>query len=129
MAREDWRLWIEQSAAMSSGAAAARLRNVSIAGAIASASYMLSRNPAAAAETNLDPASLFAGPSSSSSSAASTSQNALKEQEKPRNDAPRTSAVGFDPEALERGAKALREINASNHAKKVHMTCSWVLTE
>ena len=25
----------------------------------------------------------------------------------------------FDPEALERGAKALREINASPHAKKV----------
>lgn len=104
---------------MSSGAAAARLRNLSIAGAVASASYMLSRNPAAAADNNLDPASLFAGPSSSS--AASTSQNPLKEQEKPRNDAPRTSAVGFDPEALERGAKALREINASNHAKKVYI--------
>lgn len=106
---------------MSSGAAAGRLRNLSIVGALASASYMLSRNPAAAAaaDSNLDPASLFAGPSSSS--AASTSQNPLKEQEKPRNDAPRTSAVGFDPEALERGAKALREINASNHAKKVYI--------
>ncbi|QDZ21733.1 AAA domain-containing ATPase [Chloropicon primus] len=29
------------------------------------------------------------------------------------------SGVGFDPEALERGAKALREINQSPHAKKV----------
>ena len=29
------------------------------------------------------------------------------------------SGVGFDPEALERGAKALREINNSPHAKKV----------
>ncbi|GBG60230.1 hypothetical protein CBR_g3473 [Chara braunii] len=29
------------------------------------------------------------------------------------------TAVGFDPEALERGAKALREMNASPHSKKV----------
>ena len=29
------------------------------------------------------------------------------------------SGVGFDPEALERGAKALREINKSPYAKKV----------
>ncbi|XP_074584472.1 uncharacterized protein LOC141840395 [Curcuma longa] len=36
-----------------------------------------------------------------------------------RNDNPRTSAAGFDPEALERGAKALREINSSSQAKKV----------
>ena len=32
-------------------------------------------------------------------------------------------APSFDPEALERGAKALREINASPNAKKV-MTCA-----
>ncbi|KGN63364.1 ATPase family AAA domain-containing protein 3-B [Cucumis sativus] len=37
---------------------------------------------------------------------------------KPRNDNPRTSSSGFDPEALERGAKALREITTSSHAKK-----------
>lgn len=36
-----------------------------------------------------------------------------------RNDNPRTTSAGFDPEALERGAKALREINSSSHAKKV----------
>ncbi|THU53014.1 hypothetical protein C4D60_Mb10t09980 [Musa balbisiana] len=30
-----------------------------------------------------------------------------------------TSSGGFDPEALERGAKALREINSSPHAKQV----------
>lgn len=29
------------------------------------------------------------------------------------------NGVGFDPEALERGAKALREINKSPYAKKV----------
>ncbi|XP_065865280.1 uncharacterized protein [Euphorbia lathyris] len=37
----------------------------------------------------------------------------------PRNDNPRTTSAGFDPEALERGAKALREIASSTHAKKV----------
>ncbi|KAK9093929.1 hypothetical protein Scep_025398 [Stephania cephalantha] len=36
-----------------------------------------------------------------------------------RNDNPRTTATGFDPEALERGVKALREINSSPNAKKV----------
>ncbi|KAL2518487.1 P-loop containing nucleoside triphosphate hydrolase superfamily protein [Abeliophyllum distichum] len=36
-----------------------------------------------------------------------------------RNDNPRTTSSGFDPEALERGAKALREINSSGNAKKV----------
>ncbi|CAK9146586.1 unnamed protein product [Ilex paraguariensis] len=36
-----------------------------------------------------------------------------------RNDNPRTTAAGFDPEALERGAKALREIISSAQAKKV----------
>ncbi|CAI9302220.1 unnamed protein product [Lactuca saligna] len=35
-----------------------------------------------------------------------------------RNDNPRTTSSGFDPEALERGAKALREIAASSQAKK-----------
>ena len=30
----------------------------------------------------------------------------------------------FDPEALERGAKALREINSSVHAKRVRQICS-----
>ncbi|XVF30474.1 hypothetical protein REPUB_Repub16aG0061100 [Reevesia pubescens] len=35
-----------------------------------------------------------------------------------RNDNPRTSSAGFDPEALERGADALREISSSPNAKK-----------
>ncbi|GMY06386.1 ATPase family AAA domain-containing protein 3-like [Fagus crenata] len=38
---------------------------------------------------------------------------------KVRNDHPRTTSAGFDPEALERGAKALREITSSSQAKKV----------
>ncbi|GAQ93591.1 hypothetical protein KFL_016850010, partial [Klebsormidium nitens] len=41
------------------------------------------------------------------------------EAEKPSNPFPRTSAAGFDPEALERGAKVLREINSSKYAKQV----------
>lgn len=41
------------------------------------------------------------------------------EPPKPRNDNPRTTSAGFDPEALERGAKALREINSSSNAKQV----------
>ncbi|GAY62218.1 AAA domain-containing protein [Citrus sinensis] len=35
-----------------------------------------------------------------------------------RNDQPRTTSAGFDPEPLERGAKLLREISASPNAKK-----------
>ncbi|KAK9145648.1 hypothetical protein Sjap_005551 [Stephania japonica] len=50
--------------------------------------------------------------SSSSSSSSSSSQRV-------RNDNPRTTATGFDPEALERGVTALREINSSPNAKKV----------
>ncbi|KAM0934097.1 putative ATPase family AAA domain-containing protein [Dioscorea sansibarensis] len=44
-----------------------------------------------------------------------------KAEEPPRvrNDNPRTTAAGFDPEALERGAVALREMNKSPNAKKV----------
>lgn len=39
-----------------------------------------------------------------------------------RNNNPRTTSAGFDPEALERGAKALKGINNSAHAKKVLRT-------
>ncbi|XP_060204077.1 uncharacterized protein LOC132632244 [Lycium barbarum] len=41
------------------------------------------------------------------------------EKPKVRNDNPRTTSAGFDPEALERGAKALREIDKSKSAKQV----------
>lgn len=41
------------------------------------------------------------------------------ETPKVRNDNPRTTSAGFDPVALERGAKALREINSSKSAKQV----------
>ncbi|KAL3630804.1 hypothetical protein CASFOL_023788 [Castilleja foliolosa] len=40
-------------------------------------------------------------------------------QAQTRNDNPRTTSAGFDPVALERGAKALKEITNSSYAKKV----------
>lgn len=39
-----------------------------------------------------------------------------------------SAAPYFDPEALERGAKALREINASPHAKQASQSWSTVVT-
>ncbi|GLJ12266.1 hypothetical protein SUGI_0187750 [Cryptomeria japonica] len=65
------------------------------------------------------PASPFPSPSPPPAAAPA---EAPKEEKKARNDNPRTTAAGFDPEALERGAKALREINNSSHAKKVFET-------
>lgn len=47
------------------------------------------------------------------------SQENEKTEKRVRNDNPRTTAAGFDPSALERGAKALREINNSSNVKKV----------
>ncbi|KDP25119.1 hypothetical protein JCGZ_22654 [Jatropha curcas] len=60
------------------------------------------------------------GQSMPSNSAQSGAADAADSAPKaPRNDNPRTTSAGFDPEALERGAKALREIASSSHAKKV----------
>ncbi|KAA8533477.1 hypothetical protein F0562_031089 [Nyssa sinensis] len=56
---------------------------------------------------------------SSESSPPSQASAANAEPPRVRNDNPRTTSAGFDPEALERGAKALREISSSAHAKKV----------
>lgn len=63
-----------------------------------------------------------------SSESSTSSQASAANAEPPprvRNDNPRTTSAGFDPEALERGAKALREINDSSHAKKV--STNWFL--
>ncbi|KAK8694680.1 hypothetical protein V6N13_072227 [Hibiscus sabdariffa] len=56
--------------------------------------------------------SLFRFPFSSSSSGPQAEQSSNDESEEPKG-------AGFDPEALERGAKALREINNSPNAKRV----------
>ncbi|XP_077244345.1 AAA-type ATPase family protein [Tasmannia lanceolata] len=42
-----------------------------------------------------------------------------KEDAKPTAQEPRGGSSGFDPESLERGAKALREINSSSYSKQV----------
>lgn len=62
--------------------------------------------------------------SPSPSPAVSSPENPPESEEKPapprvRNDHPRTTSAGFDPEALERGVKALKEISSSNSAKQV----------
>ncbi|KAI3705840.1 hypothetical protein L1987_76084 [Smallanthus sonchifolius] len=72
---------------------------------------------------NTSASSLFNFPSFSSSPSPSPSppQNEPPEPEPPlvRNDNPRTTSAGFDPEALERGAAAVKKIAASKEAKKV----------
>ncbi|OWM74607.1 ATPase family AAA domain-containing protein 3-like [Punica granatum] len=55
-----------------------------------------------------------ASPPQADAPSASTSSN---DQPQPKAEEPRGS--GFDPESLERGAKALREINSSPYAKQV----------
>jgi ATPase family AAA domain-containing protein 3A/B len=64
------------------------------------------------------PSSGQSQPSNPPASAAS-SEPSSSSPPKVRNDNPRTTSAGFDPEALERGAKALKEITTSSHAKKV----------
>ncbi|KAF7836526.1 ATPase family AAA domain-containing protein 3-B [Senna tora] len=66
----------------------------------------------------------FKAPQSSSSDPKSPPIPNLPQDNPPpppkvRNDQPRTSSAGFDPEALERGVKALKEITSSPHGKKV----------
>ncbi|PSS32928.1 ATPase family AAA domain-containing protein [Actinidia chinensis var. chinensis] len=56
---------------------------------------------------------------SSESSPTPHASPANPEPPRVRNDNPRTTSAGFDPEALERGVNALREISSSPHGKKV----------
>ncbi|KAK8710402.1 hypothetical protein V6N13_145726 [Hibiscus sabdariffa] len=86
--------------------AASRLSScVALAAAAATASTLKNRAYA-------DSPFWFPFSSSSSGSQAEQSSNEKDETEEPKG-------AGFDPEALERGAKALREINNSPNAKKV----------
>uniref|UniRef100_A0A1D1YAT7 ATPase family AAA domain-containing protein 3-B n=1 Tax=Anthurium amnicola TaxID=1678845 RepID=A0A1D1YAT7_9ARAE len=72
-----------------------------------------------AAPSSSAPAAAHVPAQGSPAAAPPAADGAGKEETRVRNDNPRTTASGFDPEALERGAKALREINASAQAKKV----------
>ncbi|KAK2658451.1 hypothetical protein Ddye_004984 [Dipteronia dyeriana] len=86
----------------------------------ASASLSQSQSNAAFADGSLS-FSPFSSPSPSPGQSSPPSTAAADEPAPPskaRNDNPRTSSAGFDPEALERGAKALREISVSSNAKK-----------
>lgn len=58
-------------------------------------------------------------PEGNSTDAAAQKPSEKEESRRPGNENPRTSAAGFDPEPLERGVKALREINSSPQSKKV----------
>ncbi|TXG48707.1 hypothetical protein EZV62_024582 [Acer yangbiense] len=87
----------------------------------ASASLSQSQSNTAFADGSLS-FSPFSSSSSSSPGQSSQPSTAAADEPAPpskvRNDNPRTSSAGFDPEALERGAKALREISVSSNAKK-----------
>jgi ATPase family AAA domain-containing protein 3A/B len=75
--------------------------------------------------SNPSPSPQSSSPSSSVQSQPSTlpqstaADNSEPAPRAPRNDHPRTTSAGFDPVALERGAKVLRDITSSSHAKKV----------
>lgn len=77
--------------------------------AIAAASASLSQSRVAAADGPPPPQQQQQQPEPASSS----------DPPRARNDNPRTTSGGFDPEALERGATALKEINSSSYAKIV----------
>ena len=94
--------------------AASRL-STCVAAALAAASFSAAQNKAYADGFRFNP---FSSSNSSSQQQKDQSQNS-KPEEKREAEEPRGS--GFDPEALERGAKALREINSSSHAKQVSL--------
>ncbi|KAF5735424.1 ATPase family AAA domain-containing protein 3-B [Tripterygium wilfordii] len=50
---------------------------------------------------------------------ANSAPSSAEPEPRVRNDNPRTSSSGFDPEALERGVKALEKIEASSQPKKI----------
>ncbi|KAI3451688.1 hypothetical protein Pfo_008353 [Paulownia fortunei] len=94
--------------------AASRLSSLAVAAAMA-ASYSAATNRAYAdSRFRFYPFSSSAPSSSASPEAPSTDTSGSDPQP-----AVEVSKRGFDPESLERGAKALREINSSPHAKQV----------
>jgi ATPase family AAA domain-containing protein 3A/B len=96
---------------------AAKLYSAGLAAAVASVTVFV--NPAYGDGPFQFPS---AGSSPSPPPAPSPAPATPKEETRVRNDNPRTTAAGFDPEALERGAKALREINSAQNAKKVRVS-------
>ncbi|XP_062119746.1 uncharacterized protein LOC133834226 [Humulus lupulus] len=78
-------------------------------------------SPSSSASSNVSQAVGAAAAASSDQSKASPPPDNAEPPPPPkvRNDNPRTTSAGFDPEALERGAKALKDITTSSQAKKV----------
>lgn len=110
---------------MAGRSAASRLCNAGIAAAATSLSVFILQNPLAA-ENAMNASDLIATLKGSPPMVGGGGGSPAKEKEQQQQasgraggDAPRTTAAGFDPVALERGATALREINASAHARKV----------
>ncbi|KAK7264010.1 hypothetical protein RJT34_31612 [Clitoria ternatea] len=85
------------------------------------AAGLLSAIAAAAATASHNHKNAFADGNASDTHSSSSSSSSSPPP-KPRNDHPRTTSAGFDPEALERGVKALKEISSSPHGKKVFET-------
>ncbi|KAJ7982681.1 ATPase family AAA domain-containing protein 3 [Quillaja saponaria] len=92
------------------------------------ASAAISQNQYAKADGPFSFPSFSTSPSTSNASQSSSSDEPPpasslaadnESQPKVRNDNPRTTSAGFDPEALERGVKALGKISSSPHGKKV----------
>ncbi|XP_077234907.1 uncharacterized protein LOC143877057 [Tasmannia lanceolata] len=97
----------------------ARVRALGIVSALASAAYA-TEHAYADGPFNFPPFSSSSKPPQASLEAPSQEPPvASKEEPRVRNDNPRTTAAGFDPEALERGAKAVREIEKSSQPKKI----------
>ncbi|EPS59773.1 hypothetical protein M569_15031 [Genlisea aurea] len=93
-------------------------------GILAALTYSAVGRDCAFADGNfsLNPFSSSSSPASKPQQDAAVSSHEAPVTEEPsrvRNDNPRTTSAGFDPVALERGAKALKEITGSSHAKKV----------
>ncbi|RRT77493.1 hypothetical protein B296_00028483 [Ensete ventricosum] len=101
----------------------ATLRSVMLASAVASAALAVEHAYADGAPFNFSPFNSYTSREAPPAQASAPDRPAADvppaEVPRVRNDNPRTTASGFDPEALERGAKALREINSSPQAKKV----------
>ncbi|XP_009396836.2 uncharacterized protein LOC103981817 isoform X1 [Musa acuminata AAA Group] len=102
----------------------ATLRSVMLASAVASAALAVEHAYADGAPFNFSPFNSYtsreAPPAQTSAAPGPPAADVPPaEVARVRNDNPRTTAAGFDPEALERGAKALRKINSSPQAKKV----------
>ncbi|KAI5078095.1 hypothetical protein GOP47_0007919 [Adiantum capillus-veneris] len=95
--------------------------NSTMAAVVAAGSYVLlhRQNASASAEGSSSFYFPFLSSRSPPSVPPSPAPDSPEDPTKNSSDSLESSKSGFDPEALERGARVLREINSSTHAKKV----------